>query len=277
MSFLRTCFLLCLLCLGPLTSVAKDGIEKISFQATEEISRADFYIQRTGAQPQAALVLAPGQNGNGRNLIKQQAWQDFARQHNLLLVGVSLASPYLKEDRRVGYFYAERGAGDFLIQAVRQASGQDLPLLLYGFSGGAHFASRFAAYQPDRVIGYCAYSASWWDPPVLLMRLPPGLIACGDHDGRRFGPSLMHFKKGRALGLKWSWITFPETGHGVPPELPPFARAYFAALLDEKASGCWVDIGTEEVLPAQHDRHPALTAWLPDRQLYSHWRNIHEH
>lgn len=269
--------LIVILGLGHLPDACGDAIEKIAFQATDEITRADFYIYRPVAEPVAALVLAPGCNGNGRGLVAREEWQRFAESHQLALVGVSLASPRQYEGDRHGYYYAKRESGDLLCRAVKEGCGNDLPLLLYGFSGGAHFVSRFAAYKPGRVLGFCAYSAAWWDAPSGTDGQVPALLACGDEDGPRFGPALMHFKQGRAMGNRWCWVTLPHIGHHIPAGWEDFVRAYFAALLDSPADGCWVDIGTEEQLPSDHGVHPALTAWLPSDSLLQPWRKLHQH
>jgi len=257
------------------TGQSNPGIETISLPVTEEITRADFHVYRGAQHPQAVLVLLPGLNGDAKQLVAEESWQKFAREHQLLLVGASFESPPVLEGDRRGYYYAERESGEMLLKAVKEAAGQDLPILLYGFSGGAQFVSRFADDKPERVYGFCAYSAAWWEPPARHEASPPALIACGDEDAQRLGASLLYFKQGRVAGKPWTWVNLTGAGHGTTPEFEDFARDYFAALLDQNHQPCWVDIGTEMKLEESGKVHPSLSAWLPDESLLPAWQKLH--
>ncbi|MDD4017067.1 MAG: hypothetical protein PHV28_03895 [Kiritimatiellae bacterium] len=157
--------------------------------------------------------------------------------------------------------------------------GKQLSLLLYGFSGGAHFAARFAEWKPERVAAWCAYSAGWWDEPKTSDNMPPGIVACGEADGR-LGASLSYFKQGRAAGKPWLWIGVPGNGHSPDGRVEAFVRDYFSAVLDGMATGgvktgLWVDVETktkasEEVLRF----HPTGIGWLPDAGLFSAWQSL---
>jgi hypothetical protein len=254
-------------------------IEKISLPLIPDLQRADIYVLKLTDQPEGLLVLCPGCNGNGKDWIENPVWQKFARNHNLNLIGISFASavPLLQSGR--GYYYARQGSGQLLLDGIRQAYPQDLPLLLYGFSGGAHFTSGFVEWKPDRVMAWCAYSAAWWDKPLPNDSCPPGLVACGEND-ERLGASLIYFKQGRALGKPWLWLCAPKTGHSIYPPAEDFIRDYFSAILRNNgvvASGEWIDIdekskAEQEVLKNQ----PSVTGWLPDPELLSQWQEVHQ-
>jgi len=251
-------------------------IEKISLPVVADIQRADIYYVKCAAAPKAILVLCPGYNGSGEVLIQETTWQKFVGENNLGLVGVSFASDAeaLKGGR--GYYYASQGSGELLLQAIRQAYGQDLPLLIYGFSGGAQFTSRFVEWKPDRVIAWCAYSAEWWDKPAKSEKMPPGIVACGDED-ERLGASLIYFKQGRAMKKPWLWIDLPKAGHAWSALLDDFVRAYFEIILygDGKSPGIWVDIDTMKKYPNQKDIvYSSESAWLPSEDLLPLWKKI---
>jgi hypothetical protein len=152
-------------------------------------------------------------------------------------------------------------------------------LLLYGFSGGAHFTSGFAESKPERVLGWCAYSAEWWDKPIPTKIAPPGLVICGNED-ERLGASLIYFKQGRALGKPWLWVGVPGNDHAVSLQAEDFIRRYFAALLnpdDKKGIGQWVDIDFKTVAEEETLNHqPSLTGWLPQTSLLGHWQALHQ-
>ncbi len=254
-------------------------IEKITLPLISDLQRADLYILKLNEAPSGLLVLCPGCNGNGKDWIENPGWKEFAREHNLDLIGISFASDVslLKNGR--GYYYARLGSGQLLLDGIKQSYPQDLPLLLYGFSGGAHFTSGFVEWKPDRVVAWCAYSAEWWDKPISADSNPPGLVACGENDPR-LGASLAYFKQGRALGKPWLWLCAPKTVHSIYPPAEIFIQNYFSAILKNNGqikSGEWVDTdhktqADQEVLKSQ----PSLTGWLPNHDLMAEWQEIHQ-
>jgi pimeloyl-ACP methyl ester carboxylesterase len=251
--------------------------QKISLPIDGGTNRADVYFVHDLVPAKAVLLLCPGFDENGETLIEQKSWQDFAKENGLGLMGLSFASDGEDLVAGSGYYYAEQGSGELLLKAVRQAYGKDLPLLIYGFSGGAQFASRFAEWKPERVLAWCAYSAGWWDAPKKSDDCPPGIVACGYKDGERYGASLVYFKQGRAAGKPWLWVSLANTGHQWSPELDAFVRAYFQAILQSpKPTGVWVDIERKETYSGpQAILQPTMSAWLPDEKLLTSWKQIH--
>lgn len=274
-----SCFLM-----PTVSAYAEDSIERVSLPLIADMQRADLYAWKTSYHPEAVLVLSPGVNGSGEGLIRQRAWMEFARKHKLGLVGLSFASEVSLLQNQRGYYYASQGSGQLLLDGLRKIYGKDLPLLLYGFSGGAHFTSRFEEWAPGRVIAWCAYSAGWWSPPSRNKdetegseKNPPGIVACGDQDPR-YGTSLFYFKQGRALGKPWLWISLAGVGHQGSPALEDFVRDYFSEILHgNKGHGDWVDVDLKtKVTPSEVKQYPSITGWLPDGRLLEHWKKIHE-
>lgn len=245
------------------------------------MDRADLCYTMPTENPRAVLILSPGCNGNGERLIRSSVWQEFAQRNHLGLVGLSFASPEKAIHDGTGYYYASKGSGDKLLEGIRKIYGKDLPLLLYGFSGGAHFTSRFEEWAPSHVIAWCADSAGWWDVPQPSGVSPLGIVACGENDPR-YGASLSYFKQGRAAGKPWLWVSLPEIGHQSSPALEDFARKYFEAVLKRGGSsdlsgGVWVVVDTKKVITESEAMAlPSESGWLPDSSLIENWRKIHE-
>lgn len=250
------------------------------------MDRADLYCSTSYDLPSAVLVLCPGCNGNGESLVRSPVWQEFAHRNHLGLVALSFASPEKAIHDGTGYYYASKGSGDKLLEGIRKIYGKDLPLLLYGFSGGAHFTSRFEEWAPSLVIAWCADSAGWWDEPKPSGISPPGIVACGENDPR-YGATLSYFKQGRAAGKPWLWVSLPKIGHQASPALEEFARKYFEAILARTATlnssalsptnGIWVDIDTKKVLSLlEAEALPSESGWIPSQALVDDWRKIHE-
>jgi pimeloyl-ACP methyl ester carboxylesterase len=245
------------------------------------MDRADLNYVVPLVNPKAVLILSPGCNGSAESLARSPIWQEFAHRNHLALVGLSFASPEKAIHDGTGYYYASKGSGDKLLEGIRKIYGKDLPLLLYGFSGGAHFTSRFEEWAPSRVIAWCADSAGWWDEPKPSGISPPGIVACGQNDPR-YGASLGYFKQGRAAGKPWLWVSLPKIGHQASPALEEFARKYFEAVLRRGGSsalsgGVWVDVDTKKVITESEAMAvPSESGWLPDPSLTQDWRKIHE-
>jgi hypothetical protein len=269
--------LLWLIFLLGVATVQAEEIEKIALPLIPDLQRADLYVLKLTEHPAALLILSPGFNGNGKDWIQNSTWQKFAQDHNLDLAGLSFASDGNLLIKGRGYYYASQGSGQLLLDGINRAFDSDIPLLLYGFSGGAHFTSSFAEWKPQRVIGWCAYSAEWWNKPVSQTSCPPGLVVCGEED-ERYGASLMYFKQGRALGNPWLWLCAPKTGHSIYPPAEDFIRLYFAAILGGvNSSGQWVDIDLKtKAEPGLIADQPTLTGWLPQTSLLADWQAIHQ-
>lgn len=253
---------------------------RFSLEPALGMIRADIYHVETVRNPKAVLVLCPGCNGNGEGLVADPVWQAFARKHNLGLVGLSFASELKDIHNGEGYYYAHNGSGKILLDGISKLFNRDLPVLLYGFSGGAHFTSRFVEWKPERVITWCAYSAGWWDEPKPSGIMPPGIVACGESD-ERLGASLIYFKQGRAAGKPWLWIGIPNNGHSPNRRVESFVRDYFEVILQNRErldpirTGLWVDVDKRSAVEMYVIRQfPSITGWLPDAGLLDIWRSL---
>lgn len=253
---------------------------RLSLEAVPGMIRADLYHVETVRNPKAVLVLCPGCNGNGEGLVGDPVWQAFAKKQNLGLVGLSFASEMEDIHNGKGYYYARNGSGKRLLDGIGKLYNGDLPILIYGFSGGAHFTARFVEWKPERVIAWCAYSAGWWDEPKPSEITPPGIVACGEND-ERLGASLIYFKQGRTAGKPWLWIDIPNNGHEPDRRAESFVRDYFEVILGNRGkaepmkTGLWVDVDKRSVADIHVIRqYPSITGWLPDAKLLGVWQSV---
>ena len=230
----------------------------------------------TNSTPVGVLVLCPGMNGDGACLLSDVKWIQFARRNNLLMVGLSFASNVEDLKNGKGYYYAEKGSGNELLKGLKTAKAGGLPLFLYGFSGGAHFTSRFVLWNPQHVRAWCAYSAAWWSAPLIGKEYPFGIVACGERDFR-IDPSRAFFEAGRNFGAQWLWIGVREVGHVSSPALEDFFREYVESLLQigNGHKGVWINVHTGcEEKETFVKRFPCAVGWLPERSLLAGWKRI---
>jgi len=226
-----------------LSSLAQD-IETLRLKPDQYMTRADVHVVKVVEEPVAVLVLCPGVNGNGKRFLSSQDWLQFCKDNRLWMVGLSFASDPKDFYNGKGYFYAAYKSGDLLEDALDQAGVDQLPILMFGFSGGGHFVSRFVEWKPERIAAWCVYAACRFDEPLPAKVTPPGIVACGENDPR-LGSSLIYFKQGRAVRKPWLWVEVLNTGHQMDKDMIFFMRAYFQLFIQQsgnKTKGLWVDI-----------------------------------
>lgn len=225
----------------------------------------------------AVLVLMPGCNGNGRKLILEASWAAFAEEKNFSLAGITFKTPEDVLKRKKGYYDASLGSGQALVTLLEKTGMGNLPIILFGFSGGAHFVSSFAESHPNRTFAWCAYSAAWWgDVGKQGHSAPPGIIACGGED-IRLGASLTYFKSLRADGRPVSWIELPNTGHSRNNTFEDFVRDWFSAEQErrkKRRNGIWCDLGNGDVIDENSICNKVNKSWFPSIDTLNKWRTL---
>lgn len=275
---LLTAFSFVILCIIP-GAVAENlpQVQKMDMGTTSEMIRSDIYYYLPAACT-SVLILCPGQNGNGSFYFNSKEWTGFASKNNMGMIGLSFASRNEDIDARRSYFDARRESGGKVLKFLDEHKAGGKPLFLYGTSAGAHFTSSFVEMHPDRVASWCAYSAAWWmDPGLATSRRPPGIVACGELDGLRYGATFAYFAKGRKNKRNWTWVSLKNAGHGSTAPFESFVRDYFQAVLDRKENGLWVDIyKKEELVLKQSPESDQDYAWLPAHSLLPAWSTLHQ-
>jgi len=269
-----------------LTLAAVLGISLLSLQASTledvqslmpsaGIQKADFhFIRFSGKKPRAVLVLCPGQNGDGGEYLSDERWKEFARKNDLVILVPDFESPDKLLVSGGGYFVAANGSGDLLLQALRKENLSDVPLLFFGFSGGAHFTISFAAWSPKRLLGFCAYSFAWWSYPPANLKCP-AVIACGELDGKRYESTFAYFQAGRRQGNPWTWVSLKKQTHSRSEPLELFVREYFQSLMDCLPQEQIVVDNIRKNLLNSSQCNPLTTSILPCSRVLPFWQTIH--
>ena len=231
----------------------------------------------------AVLVLAPGMNADGRPFLKELEWTEFAWENNLGIIALNYFSSEVDlYGNSRGYYYPEQGSGKALLDEIKNIYKKDLPILLYGFSGGAQFISRFINWVPERIIAWCAYSAQFWDYPPSGMKMTEarGIVACGDLDAFRWKPSFDFYYQGRKDGLNWIWANISDTGHNRNNEFEQFVRNFFdeelKIYLGEKKPGTdiYANIFFTSGQTSKNVGSPELSCPFRTKKLLNIWKKI---
>jgi hypothetical protein len=255
-------------------------IAKMSLFAEDSLK---FSFIESNNAVKAVLVLAPGMNTDGAFFLKESAWVEFAKKNNLGVIALNYSSTEedLYENRK-GYYWPEQGSGQALLDEIKRVYGKDLPIILYGFSGGAQFVSRFVDWCPDRIIAWCAYSAQFWDYPKDASKVTQarGIVACGDQDGLRWQPSFAFYYQGRKNKRPWIWVNISNTGHNRSAKFEKFVRQFFDEELaiwrgDKKPSNdIYSDISNSDNELLMLSEQPELQCPFRTQELLDSWKKI---
>ncbi len=162
------------------------------------LSRGRLQMRQTNRHPRMRYYLwaHPDPRSGAPLLIAVHGISRDAREQIRLLQpeaarqGISLIAPIFDEVRYAGYQQLGiRGAGEradhallAMLADVEELLGSGSPIDLFGFSGGAQFAHRFALLYPRAVRRLALAAAGWYTLPDLSRGFPYGLAGL---DGTR--------------------------------------------------------------------------------------------
>jgi dienelactone hydrolase len=260
-------------------------------------SIADFHFwSPLYAQPlRGLIILTPGNDGDGRGLTNDPAWQALAHKYGLGLVG-----SFLQGD---GYQRPERGTGDAFREALRRFAEQaghaeisEVPLLLYGMSAGGQWDYNYMLWRPDDVMAFVVNKGGIYneDEADSRARNAPGLFILGQADESfRIAAITGLWTAGRKAGALWALAPQPGSGHEFS-KTAPLACVFFEAVLKARlpdSNGLADTTGSMPMKPMQenagwlgnlttHEIHDDSTdadmdraaAWLPDQATAQAWK-----
>jgi hypothetical protein len=242
------------------------------------------------------IVLMPGSNGDGRDMVYDTAWQNMATRHNFALLGcyyMDKAHNYMDIE---SYADVKNGSGQALLDMLRTFSKKsehpelaDAPLALWGMSAGGEFNYEFACWKPDRVIAFVVnkggiYYSSLAPPAVWDV---PGLFITGEKDSP-FRNNIIKgiFSINRRFGAKWIFAEEPGIAHEFQKS-EIFGRFFFDNIIPLRLSddplnrsdslqkiitkGYVGIITTHQILPESDSKQVEITSWFPDKQIAEGW------
>ncbi len=249
----------------------------------------------------AVLVLVPGSNGDGRAMVDDTFWQDFATKHKAALVACRLTDKPHDQSFIEDYVNVSHGSGQALLAALADFAARskhpevaNAPLFLWGMSAGGEFDYEFAAWKPERVIAFIVNKGNIYYSALVSReaRRVPALLFVGEKDLEfRTNTITGLFAVNRRGGALWALIAEPGTAHAVgrskelgglffedvlPLRLDGAATAGARALrqIDEK-SGFVGDLKAQTFQPAAAAGTPsAPTAWLPTERVARAWQAV---
>jgi len=241
------------------------------------------------------IVLVPGSNRDGRNMVNDTTWQNLAIRHNFALLGCYYKDKIHDNMAIEEYVDTDKGSGQALLDIIQEFSKTSqhpelefAPLALWGKSAGGQFNYEFTCWNSERVIAFVVnkggvyYSSlasnATWDVP--------GVFFIGSKDS----PYRNNIIKGifsinRRFGAKWILIEEIGVSHEFKKS-KEFVQFYFDRIIPLRVSedeinssytlrnltskGCIGVSSTRQIFP-EKDYKSEITSWFPNQQIAEKW------
>lgn len=198
-------------------------------QVDPRFSYGLFVPYRFDTMDRAETTLLVAMHGTGRTqLTYRDLFAEFAEYHNCIVIAPLFPAGVLGDYNLHGYKFIEEGNiryDNVLLGILDEVSSRyevDAgKVLMFGFSGGAHFTHRFTILHPDRIR---AASVGAPGAVTLLNRDQPWWVGTGDLE-ERFGIRVdprayeglpMHFVVGGADLETWEITRLPDDRYFMP-------------------------------------------------------------
>ena len=180
---------------------------------------AKFKWYHPTKKPRAILVLLPGSNGDGRDLVEARDFKAFADHENVSLLGCFYQD--VDPSSIEGYTEVKKGSGQALLEEIELESRRvkvsilNAPLLLWGYSAGGQFSYEMACYVPGRVIGFIVNKGGYYYTALAPedTREIPSIWYYGKYDEqfRIAGITGIFAMNQRAGAKNWELVADPTT------------------------------------------------------------------
>jgi poly(3-hydroxybutyrate) depolymerase len=266
--------------------------------------KAEFrlWLPENAGPVRALVVLVPGSNGDGRAMVDDAFWQEFAAKNKVGLVACRFTDKPHDQGFIEEYVDVSKGSGQALVDSIAalgEKSGHKelatAPLMFWGMSAGGEYNYEFAVWKPDRVIAFIVNKGNIYYTALapLATRRIPALLFTGEKDlDFRINTINGIFAVNRRGGALWALTQEPGIGHEVGRSKELGAMLFedmMAARLpdngaagplkpikpiDEK-SGFIADLTAKTYAPVGDTRAPNhTTAWLPTERLAKAWVSV---
>lgn len=241
-------------------------------------------------------VLVPGQDGDGRGMVNDAAWQAFARKHKLALVGCYFTDKPHENRFIEDYALAANGSGQALEDALTafakesgHAEAATAPLVLWGHSAGGQFNYEFTCWKPGRVLAFVVNKGGVYFTHLApeAARNVPGIFFVGENDLEFRKLSIFGiFAQNRRAHAFWTLAVEPKIGHEVG-KTRDVAMAFFDSVLPlrlnaqlgaaptplKEESGWVANLKSHEVREGKMEKDEWST-WLPSEPFAGIWKSF---
>lgn len=267
--------------------------------AIHNMAAFKMWINPEAKKLRGILMLNPGSNSDGRNLVDNEFWQAFATKHDFALMGTYLTDHKHPNMMIEEYIQVSQGSGHAMIDAIdhfAKASGHEelsyAPFLLWGHSAGGELNYEIAAWIPERVIAFVVNHGGYYysSIPPEATRQTPGLFFIGLDDL----PSRNAIIKGiyltnRRAGALWTLAEEKDVGHEVvgsrdlavefyeevmKKRLPKDAIGYKSLQPLTEDMGTITNLNSHAITQLSEEVKREQTSWLVSEKLAKSWQTF---
>lgn len=245
-----------------------------------------FWLPEGVSQVRAVVVLVPGSNGDGRAMVDDAFWREFATKQKTALVACRFTDKQHDQSFIEDYVNVSLGSGQALLDVLSKFAERSkhpevatAPLLLWGMSAGGQFNYEFVAWKPERVAAFIVNKGGIYYNALLSKeaRAVPGLLFVGGADLQSRIDTIMGlFAVNRRGGAVWALVVEPGAGHVVGASKDLGALLFEEVLAGVKGpAGFTGDLKTHEYQPATAPGTPNTpNAWLISERIATAWKAV---
>jgi dienelactone hydrolase len=249
------------------------------------------------------VVLVPGYNQDGRSLVYEKQWQEFAIKNKLALIGCRFTDKPHESMSIEEYARASKGSGQALLDAIKnfsEVSGHrelmNSHLMLWGFSAGGQFNYEFVAWRPSRIIGFVVNKGGIYFSALLSdrARKVPALMFIGEKDLERRKDVIKGiFAVNRHAGALWALLEEPSIGHAVGKSREmsiiffddliklhskmspiPGSKGRYVPSEEDGFVGNKISLSVEKFSAAAKEPSNQLSYWFPTERVGLAWLDV---
>ena len=245
------------------------------------------------------IVMMPGSNSDGRDMVYDTLWQKIAARHDFALLGCYFTDknhPHMEIEE---YADAKNGSGQALLDVLPEFSVtsshpelSEAPLALWGMSAGGEFNYEFVCWKPERVIAFIVNKGGVYYSSLAPAGAweVPGVFINGEKDSP-FRNNIIKgiFSINRRFSAKWIFAEEPGTAHEFKKS-GEFARFFFDNIIPLRLSADTVNkiyklknlvtkgyigiIPSGAILPDIDNVQVDITSWFPNQEIAEGWLGL---
>lgn len=254
-----------------------------------------LWIDKDIRKVRGIIVMVPGSNGDGRDMVEKTEWQALAKEHNMALMACNF------RDKKVSvveeYADVSKGSGQAMLDVItrfaKKSGHKELataPMALWGMSAGGEVNYELACWIPERIICFIVNKGGVYYTALAseATRAVPGVFLTGETDNP-YRNNIVHgiFSVNRRFGAKWIYAEEPGTGHQfskseaftlryfhqmIPMRLPAKVGDALVPLYPEGFIG---ELESKKVSAFEKGkRHKGVTVWLPNMAIADLWLRL---
>lgn len=189
------------------------SVTRLSVTVGQRTLSADVHIPSIVSPDVPPLLVLHGISRNAKGLA--QAFSEPCERKGQVLISPRFSKKHWRHFQRIGNVRPDRSLLALLALVEQMGIAKTGQVEIFGYSGGAQLAHRFAMLYPQRVASLHIAAAGWYCLPDLTQRFPMGLAATTEPLKVNV-PALAHNQLRQYLSLKLRVYVGAEDNHRDP-------------------------------------------------------------